>query len=292
MAIGKITEHGRRMAELPTHPRLAHMLIEGARRGAGEQAAELAALLGDRDILRRTDERTGGRTEQLPVDIARRLEALRGQRSLGFSADSGALTRARSEATVWRKQFPSVGPSVRHSVAALAACAYPDRIARRRDSAGRFLLVNGRGVSIPPDDPLAMSEWIVALELDDEGAESRVRLAAALDSADVVEIAATQATSLDETGWDAAASRVCRVVTRLGAIVLDEPLADPDPERLRSALRRNLRPGHRCPRLSTRPRHPGPARVLHRAVRRGRMSPTRPPLDAFETGWVQACPGT
>ena len=69
MAIGKITEHGRRMAELPTHPRLAHMLIEGARRGAREQAAELAALLGDRDILRRNDGRTEGRTEQLPVDI-------------------------------------------------------------------------------------------------------------------------------------------------------------------------------------------------------------------------------
>ena len=45
-----------------------------------------------------------------------------------------------------------------------------------------------------------MSEWIVALELDDAGAESRVRLAAALDQSDVDEMAATRATSLDETG--------------------------------------------------------------------------------------------
>ena len=49
---GRITGHGRRLAGLPVHPRLGHMLVEGAARGAGALAADLAALIEARDPLR------------------------------------------------------------------------------------------------------------------------------------------------------------------------------------------------------------------------------------------------
>ena len=145
------------------------------------------------------------------------------------------------------RMLPPVRPSARQPVASarppvtaalLAACAYPERVGRRRDSAGRYLLVNGRGASIDPHDPLAMAEWIVAIDLDDLGTESRVRLAAALTAEDVAAIAMERSTTVDEIGWDANAARViARRVTRLGAIVTEEkPLPDPDPEMLREAL--------------------------------------------------------
>ena len=44
-ADNSITPHGRAMSELPLHPRLAHMVVAGKARGAGQSAAEIAALL-------------------------------------------------------------------------------------------------------------------------------------------------------------------------------------------------------------------------------------------------------
>ena len=46
---GQVTELGRQLARLPTHPRLARMLIEGARLGQPGRVALAAALLSERD---------------------------------------------------------------------------------------------------------------------------------------------------------------------------------------------------------------------------------------------------
>tara|TARA_R110000868_G_scaffold165328_6_gene398566 strand:+ start:146571 stop:149351 length:2781 start_codon:yes stop_codon:yes gene_type:complete len=48
----RITPMGTAMAGLPVHPRLAHMMLRGARLGLGEIACVLAALLSDRDFMR------------------------------------------------------------------------------------------------------------------------------------------------------------------------------------------------------------------------------------------------
>ena len=236
-AIGQqITEHGKRMAGLPIHPRLAHMLLEGARLGGASTATDLAALLSDRDIVRRTGGKPGGR-DNLPVDVTIRLDVLRGARISGVEIDAASSSRAKQESSSLRALLPDV-PSSRLSAAVLAALAYPDRIAKRRDSAGSFLLANGRGASIDPQDPLAMSEWIVALDLDDVGTESRVRLAAALTQEEVMQLAGGRIVSIDEIAWDHDTGRVVtRRAARLGAIVVEErSLSNPDPELVRSAL--------------------------------------------------------
>jgi ATP-dependent helicase HrpB len=67
---GTITSLGREMAGLPLHPRLAHMVLAARSRGALPLAAELAALLSERDLLR------GGGAQRDP-DVRTRLEMLR-----------------------------------------------------------------------------------------------------------------------------------------------------------------------------------------------------------------------
>ncbi|MDE2250720.1 MAG: ATP-dependent helicase HrpB, partial [Gammaproteobacteria bacterium] len=69
-AAGAITPLGREMAGLPLHPRLAHMVLAARARGALPLAAELAALLSERDLLR------GGGMARDP-DVRTRLEMLR-----------------------------------------------------------------------------------------------------------------------------------------------------------------------------------------------------------------------
>jgi ATP-dependent helicase HrpB len=53
-AAGRMTAHGRMMAALPLHPRLAHMLLRASALGPGavRVTCALAALLGERDVLR------------------------------------------------------------------------------------------------------------------------------------------------------------------------------------------------------------------------------------------------
>ena len=51
-ANNRATPHGTAMAELGTHPRLAHMMLKAKAQGRGALAADLAALLSERDLAR------------------------------------------------------------------------------------------------------------------------------------------------------------------------------------------------------------------------------------------------
>jgi ATP-dependent helicase HrpB len=237
-AAGAATAHGRRMAELPMHPRLAHMVLRGGELGAGGVACDLAALLSDRDVLR-----GGGVGAAAPADVELRLEALRrgDVRGSGWEADRGAVHRARMEAREWRRRLGI--PADRADDAALPglllALAYPDRVGQRRAGApGRFLLRNGRGAAIPADDPLATAAYVVAAEVSGQGREDRIHVAAALDEAALLAEFGAQVETEESIAWDVQAGTVAaRRRERLGAIVLrDAPLPDPDPEAVAAAL--------------------------------------------------------
>jgi ATP-dependent helicase HrpB len=155
---GKIRPHGERMAELPTHPRLAHMLLCAADRGHGalDLACDMAALLGERDIA-----------QGAGSDIELRLELLRGERR----ADRGQqalLQRLRKQSQQFRKLLGSgaaVGDS-EISPAELLAYAYPDRIARQqRPGSLDYQLANGRRACLRDGDGLRNAEWLVVAEL-------------------------------------------------------------------------------------------------------------------------------
>ncbi|HEU0014036.1 MAG TPA: ATP-dependent helicase HrpB [Longimicrobium sp.] len=223
---GAITPHGRAMAALPQHPRLAHMLLRARELGRAALACDLAALLGERDVLRR-----GG--THPPADVALRLELLRGAGTRA-GADAGALHRVRAEARELRRRLHVEGNAGDAADAGLLlALAYPDRIGQRRPGrAGRYLLRNGRGAALNEGDGLARAEWIVAAELDGQGRESRVYLAAAVAEEEVVAHFADQVQAEDEVAWDAETGAVrARRRERLGAIVLREiALREPDPE--------------------------------------------------------------
>jgi ATP-dependent helicase HrpB len=239
---GRITPHGRRMAALPLHPRLAHLAIEAKRLGLAALAADLAALLSDRDIARRSDGRTDGRAAIPDADVRLRLEALNtGRPPSGLQVDAGALRRIRADAAEWRRRLGVTARERADPEAAgrLLAVAYPDRIAQRRQGeAGRFLLRSGRGASLPPGQPLGRVDWIIAAELDDAGNESRIVLAAPLDAADVTWLAQDASETSDEVRWEPESGRIiARRITRLGALTLEErSLPNPDPALLRQAL--------------------------------------------------------
>jgi ATP-dependent helicase HrpB len=85
-AQGRITAHGKTMAQWGAHPRLVHMMLRAKTIGAGALACEVAAILSDRDILRGTAIRES--------DLQLRVEALR-DRAQGYGINRGVLREAR-----------------------------------------------------------------------------------------------------------------------------------------------------------------------------------------------------
>ncbi len=226
----QLTAHGQAMAELPAHPRIAHLLLRGQALGLASLAADIAALLVERDIQR------GG------VDISTRLGLLDGS----AGRHSGAQ-RVRQLARQFRgllRGASAVAPAdaTDHRWhGALLAFAYPDRIARqRRDGGGEYRLANGRAAVFGEPDALMKESWLVIAELGSRQGqrEERIYRAAALDPG-LFEAELAEMVSLrDELEWDEREG-VLRAERqrRVGELVLSrEPLPGLDGEARGRAL--------------------------------------------------------
>ena len=237
----RISAHGRAMAHLPVHPRLAHMLLRARELGALARAAELAALLSERDLLRGL---AGGRD----ADIRTRLEILRGEGGAA-AVDRFALQRARAQARELLRQVERLGgpagaaaPDV--SVGALLALAFPDRIgALRPGGAGRFLLANGRGAHFPEAQSLSRQGLIVALDLDDRERDARILLAAPLERETLETVMAGQLGWREIVEWSRREQAVvAQRELRLDQLLLEtRPLPAVSPERAREAMLEGVR---------------------------------------------------
>lgn len=221
----QLTEKGRRMLDWPTHPRLAHMLIESQmqQRGASLMAlaADVAALLDERDPLPR----------EAGADLTLRVEALRHWRKTKSSlhnANVRALSQIDRIAQQWRNKF-DVREDNAHpdpfDIGWLVAQAYPDRVAQARDAkAAQYKLANGRGVRLAEGDPMQHEAWLAVAHLDaGAGNEGRIFLAAPLHEDDLQPMAIER----DVVGWDSKqGALIARRERRVGELVLDsKPIA-------------------------------------------------------------------
>ena len=201
---GRITAHGRTLARLPLHPRLAHMVALG-----GPTAATLAAILAERDPIRGA-----------AADLALRLRAVRGEKVAG-DIHHATLARIRQEAKRLARSTRAGGPD---DLGTLAALAYPDRVGlRRKGDAPRFVLSGGKGAVLPDADPLAGARLIVATDLDGDPREARIRQATTLSDAALRDAFADQIAWHKVCLWSRRDNRVeTRKQERFGALVLDD----------------------------------------------------------------------
>jgi ATP-dependent helicase HrpB len=240
---GRITPHGREMASIGVHPRFAHMLLKARAMGRLPLAADLAALLGERDLLR-------GASGARDADIRTRIEVIRGEGSPP-GIDRFGLQRARRAAKDLLRQAAAGGSNNstaqdRQSYAygaedagVVLAFAYPDRIGRRRAGAdGRFTLANGRGAHFADPQGLAKQEFLVAVDLDDRERDARILLAAPLSRADIDEHLSERLRRRESVEWSSREQAViARRTVELDAIVLEEkPLPETPVEAARTAM--------------------------------------------------------
>ncbi len=231
---GRLTTHGQRLAEAGLHPRLGGMILKAKDKGYGVEACLLAALLSERDVLRKE----AGRIE---ADIRLRMEALRSGGLAGYRLDPGRSAGILAEFRRYQSQFGVAAvqtAKIRPDASGLLlAFAYPDRVAKQR-STGKFLLRNGRGAALAELQPLSGAPYIVAAELDDQGTESRIQLAAAISLEEIQASLGAEIESESAVEWSRDEQAVrARSRLRLGALVLEErQLSKPDPGHIAQAL--------------------------------------------------------
>jgi ATP-dependent helicase HrpB len=248
---GRITPHGKRMAQLPLSPRLAHLLLVAAERGQLALGAAIAALLEERDVLRAEG------FMRAPADMRLRTELLHGDResvaAYGARADRDGVRRVRQSAIDLARRVnygSSDGGSSKSGssdsgnwddgeAGSLLALAFPDRVAQRRaGSEGRYLLRNGTGASLAKGDSLFDEPFLAIAELEGQPPEYRIVRAAPLSLADIHHDFGEQLVRNSVVAWDDRSRSVKAVQQlKLGAITLEEkPQREPDADAVRAIL--------------------------------------------------------
>ena len=240
-AQGALTAHGRRLAHVTVHPRLAHMMVAAMPLGFGSRACDLAALLSERDILQ-------GGPGWRNADLRLRMEALDGNKEhlAGATINRAACERVRRASEQWRRQLQlsgSTGDGLDH-IGILLAFAYPDRVAQRlAGSEGRYRLANGRGASFQGQQSLSQEHYLAVAQLDGTGDWARILAAAPVRLQDLERYCAGQISAVDLLEWDDRSEAVrARRQRRLGQLILeDRATHEPDQAQVTAALLFGLR---------------------------------------------------
>ncbi len=221
---GRLTTVGLAMADLPVHPRLAHMILQAKPLGLGGMACDLAALLDDRDLF------TG--QKDADVDLTTRWHELHKAKAAIHDRIASQARRFRNIADI------DEGRSDGSEIGLLLAFAYPDRVAKRRDKSGTtYLTTSGTTAALPPGSTLSRHEYLVIADADRAGTGVRIFLCAPITKQELIDSFASKINVDDFIQWNVAnQSVVAKRVTRLGAVILSDQPITSDDDRIHSAM--------------------------------------------------------
>jgi ATP-dependent helicase HrpB len=238
---GRITPLGSSMARLPLHPRLARLLLRAEALGCPDTGCDLAALISERDIVRRSP---GSRKVHT---VEERLELLwewKRTGRTGEQADSGALKAVervsrqlqRILGVSSQKASYSAGPD---SICRLLLAAYPDRVASlREDGEGRYLLANGRGARMATAAAVSWMPLLIAISVDGgDQSEGLIHLAESISEAILRTEMEGKIETRDEILWNSREGRIVALRGEfIGAVCLSSRALSPGPEAMLPAV--------------------------------------------------------
>ncbi|MCI4239056.1 ATP-dependent helicase HrpB [Dickeya dianthicola] len=231
----RLTASGRKMTELGCDPRLAAMLhAAGQDADVLATAALLAAIIEEppragSPNLSDALHRPAGHWQRRAQQLARRV----GKASGKVNADEVNAGKVNA------------GKVNENLAAWLLSAGFADRIARRRGQDGRYQLANGSGASLPPEDALAASEWLLApvLMQSPNNADARILLALPMDIDQLARQRPELVTEQNLMHWDEEKGTLrASLRTQIGSLTLSSrPLTKPSDEALQQAMLNWLR---------------------------------------------------
>ena len=238
----RVTPHGELMATMPTHPRLAHMLLVSTGYHLQSTAAALAALLSDRHPLSR----------DYGVDLAQPLAVVMGDIPC-HSQHRAWLKRTQQQAKTFKQLLNNnKGPTTStesvsddSAIGLLLASAYPDRIAHSKpNNRHHYQLSNGRIATLDKKDTLGNQQWLAIAELGgtikngSKNSNDRIYAACHFDSRLLDNHLCELVTEKDSLQWDDTADRfIAETVRSINKLVIARSRIDRfSAEAKRSAL--------------------------------------------------------
>ena len=216
----KITPHGRDIAKFPCHVRLAHMLSK-----AGKKSAIIAALLQNKDIM----------FDKYNSDFQLRLNKFDEALHSG-EISAGLYSKIKIDLKIFQNLLQHDSS---FSSAQSLALAFPDRIGKKRDgSNSKFILSNGKGAYVHKDDPLSKKKYIVAVDIDGDKKDSKIRLGIEISENEIRELFAVKIVWQETCYWSTREKRIKAIRTEvLGKIPLkSQTWTNPPTERISSAI--------------------------------------------------------
>lgn len=212
---GHITDLGSRIVSLPLHPRLAAMILKTAPADDVALACDLAALLSERDIMRRDYDAPNS-------DLKSRMELL--QRARDNNGNLPNLRPVLKNADDLRRRFKVKGGRADfRNIGPVLSLAYPDRIGeQRKNNTKAYRLSGGRGAVLADNDHLVGEPYLVVADLDGKGREAKIQLAASITYQQLMAQYKDTLKHRTNMFWDAEKDRVIADdETCIGALVLD-----------------------------------------------------------------------
>lgn len=217
---GRITARGRKMASLPCHPRIANMLVQASAVGLGALAADIAAILEEKDPL----------GDENDADIGTRIDLLREQRAFKGLRDKrfSRIARIAAEYRRMMRCDEDNSTAAADNIGALIAYAYPERIAMRL-SDGVYRLPSGENVRLNESDNLSVCEFLAVASL-----VRRIFLASPVSRDVLMDLAQPH----ENISWNSREGRlVARNEMRIGVLVIaSRPLDNPSSDVLAQTL--------------------------------------------------------
>ena len=183
----KLTAHGNSCSRLPCHPRLAHMIMRAFEaenqgyEGATYLACVVAALLENKDILSFAQ----GHTD---VSFIARVNALthRSAKYPFIIKQANQLMRyLEGEVTPYSLDTLANNHKTLDLLAVMVAWAYPERIAKQRNSNGQFVSTMKKGYHLNDEDALCESQYLAVADLSQIEQKLTIRIAQPLSLAQI-----------------------------------------------------------------------------------------------------------
>ncbi len=217
--LGAFGPLGQEMARYPLHPRLARLIVEARRRGVAEQGSTIAALL------------SAG--ERLPAkcDHTTRSDLLVLMESQWSPATERLVRQVHRIVNPPRQQHPNEDALL---ISVLAA--FPDRVARRRQS-NELQLAAGGPALLAPSSTVTANQFLVAVEAEDRRAQRApqkmplVRIASGIEPEWLLDLFPERIRETTTVEWNRAAERVEAVSALMfDQIAIESHRAGPDPQ--------------------------------------------------------------
>lgn len=208
---GELTPLGKQIAQLPVHPRLGRLIVDG-----GEDGCRAAAVLSNGDRLE------GKPPHLVDSDLFLLLERPWGPQTIR------TFEQLRRAARPVRKDDTAL-------LMALTA-AFSDRLGKRRSN-GEILLASGGQAALAEGSGVRQADLVVAIEMENRGTPV-IRLASKVEPEWLLDLFPERLESRDGVDWNRTAERVERVSALLfdGLVIEETRSGGPDPERAAELL--------------------------------------------------------